>query len=241
MKLSLKLFSQLYILIILLFTYDLEAKLFPKNFHNEYQLLQNEKSLGKVVVDFSQNNNQYKIKATTKAEGIMKLLGNREVISTGQISSDGFMPMKFQLNNKKNPKKNITAIFNSKYKQVQIKYKQEIKNYVLKKQHFDVLTYLYQFNFESLNKEKYIYEVVDGKKSRIYSYNKVKSELIETGVGKLEADVYKGQIQGKNNSKHYIWILKKPYRIPLRVEIKTDIGININQILVNTNLISTKY
>ena len=119
MKLSLKLFSQLYILIILLFTYDLEAKLFPKNFHNEYQLLQNKKSLGKVVVDFSQNNNQYKIKATTKAEGIMKLLGNREVISTGQISSDGFMPMKFQLNNKKNPKKILQQYLTqniSKYK-----------------------------------------------------------------------------------------------------------------------------
>jgi hypothetical protein len=58
-----------------------------------------------------------------------------------------------------------------------------------------------------------------------------------TGYGILEADVYEGEIEGKSNSIHHIWILREPYRIPLKIEIKTDIGINIEQILVKTNLL----
>ena len=237
MNLSLKLFRYSWVVIFLLCPFSVGAKLFPNNFHSEYQLLQQSNNLGRVIVDFNQKNNQYEIKAITKAEGILKLLGNREVISRGQLSIDRFSPEIFELKNKKKPKKNILAEFNSKDKQVKITYKQETKNIVLKEKHFDVLTYLYQFNFESLSKKNYIFEVIDGKKSRTYLYNKVRSELMTTGYGILEADVYEGEIEGKSNSIHHIWILREPYRIPLKIEIKTDIGINIEQILLKTNLL----
>jgi hypothetical protein len=237
MNLSLKLFRYLWAVIFLLCSFSVGAKLFPKNFHSEYQLLEKSNNLGRVIVDFNQKNNQYEIKAITKAEGILKLLGDREVVSKGQLSIDGFSPQIFELKNKKKPKKNILAIFDSKDKQVKLTYKQETKNILLEEKHFDVLTYLYQFNFESLSKKKYIFEVVDGKKSRTYLYNKIRSELVKTSAGSLEADVYEGQIKGKSNSIHYIWVLREPYRIPLKIEIKTDIGINIEQILVKTNLL----
>ena len=237
MNLSLKLFRYLWAVIFLLCSFSVGAKLFPKNFHSEYQLLQKSNNLGRVIVDFNQKNNQYEIKAITKAEGILKLLGDREVVSSGELSIDGFSPKKFELKNKKKPKKNILAIFDAKNKQVKLTYKQETKNILLKEKHFDVLTYLYQFNFESLSKKNYIFEVVDGKKSRTYLYNRVGREFIKTIAGDLEADVYEGEIKGKSNSTHYLWILREPYRIPLKIEIKTDIGINIEQILVKTNLL----
>ena len=240
MNLSLKLFRYLWVVIFSLLSFSVGAQLFPKSFHSEYQLLQKSNNLGRVIVDFNQKNNQYEIKAITKAEGILKLLGNREVISKGKLSVDGFSPLIFKLKNKKKPKKNILAVFDSKDKQVKLTYKQETKNIVLKEKHFDVLTYLYQFNFESLSKKKYTFEVVDGKKSRTYLYNKVRSELVTTSAGSLEADVYEGEIKGKSNSIHYIWVLREPYRIPLKIEIKTDIGINIEQILVKTNLLQVK-
>jgi hypothetical protein len=237
MNLSLKLFRYLWVVIFSIYSFSVGAKIFPKNFHSEYQLLQKSNNLGRVIVDFNQKNNQYEIKAITKAEGILKLLGDREVISKGQLTIDGFSPKIFELKNKKKPKKNILAVFDSKGKQVKLTYKQETKNIALKEKHFDLLTYLYQFNFESLSKKNYIFEVIDGKKSRTYLYNKVRSELMKTNSGSLEVDVYKGEIKGKSNSIHYIWVLRKPYRIPLKIEIKTDIGINIEQILVKTNLL----
>jgi hypothetical protein len=240
MNLRLKLFRNLSFVIFSLYSFSGEAKLFPKNFHSEYQLIQKGNNLGRVIVDFNQKNNQYEIKAITKAEGILKLLGDREVISKGRLNIDGFYPQIFKLKNKKKPKKNILAVFDSKNKQVKLTYKQETKNFLLKEKHFDVLTYLYQFNFESLSKKKYAFEVVDGKKSRTYLYNKIKREFIKTISGSLEADLYKGEIKGKSNSTHYLWILREPYRIPIKIEIKTDIGINIEQTLVKTNLLPIK-
>ena len=237
---SLKLFRYLWVVIFSLLSFSVGAQLFPKSFHSEYQLLQKSNNLGRVIVDFNQKNNQYEIKAITKAEGILKLLGNREVISKGKLSVDGFSPLIFKLKNKKKPKKNILAVFDSKDKQVKLTYKQQTKNIELKDNHFDVLTYLYQFNFESLSKKNYIFEVVDGKKSRTYEYNRVRREFIKTIYGSLEADVYEGEIKGKRDSIHNIYILRKPYRIPLKIEIKTDIGINIEQILVKTNLLPVK-
>ena len=240
MKISLKLFRYLWVVIFSLYSFSAGAKLFPKKFHSEYQLLQKSNNLGRVIVDFNQKNNQYKIKAITKAEGILKLLGDREVISQGQLNIDGFSPQFFELKNKKKPKKNILAVFDSKNKQVKLTYKQETKNIMLKEKHFDVLTYLYQFNFESLSKKKYTFEVVDGKKSRTYLYNRVRREFVKTIFGSLEVDVYKGEIKGRSNSTHYLWILRSPYRIPIKIEIKTDIGIDIEQILVKTNLLPIK-
>lgn len=123
---------------------------------------------------------------------------------------------------------------------MKLTYKEETKSILLKEKHLDVLSYLYQFNFESLSKKKYTFEVVDGKKSRTYLYNRVRREFVKTIIGSLEADVYKGEIKGRSNSTHYLWILREPYRIPIKIEIKTDIGIDIEQILVKTNLFPTK-
>ena len=70
MNLNVKLFRYLWVLIFSLCSFSVGAKLFPKNFHSEYQLLQKNNNLGKVIVDVNQKKNQYEIKAITKAEGI---------------------------------------------------------------------------------------------------------------------------------------------------------------------------
>ena len=149
MNLRLKLFKNISFVIFSLCSFSIEAKLFPKNFHSEYQLLQKSNNLGRVIVDFNKNNKKYEKKAITKSEGILRLIGDREVISKGKLSIDGFSPQIFKLKNKKKPKKNILAVFDSKDKKVKLTYKQETKNIGLKNKHFDVLTYLYQFNLIS--------------------------------------------------------------------------------------------
>ena len=231
-----KLFKLIFPFVLIFFTLSLEAKPFPKSFYIEYQLYQEKNILGKVEVDFKKNNNHYVIKAKTKTEGIMKLLGDQEIISNGKVSSNGFLPKAFKIKNKKRSKKNISAIFDSKKKELKISYKGNTDTYALKKNQLDLLTYLYQFNFESLNKKNYKFDIIDGKKSHTYFYKKVGQEIITTSKGDLEADVYEGRIIEKKNSEHMLWILRNPYRFPVKIELKTKIGININQVLVETNL-----
>ena len=237
MNLRLKLFRYFCFLIFIFSSLNAGAKIFPKSFQSEYQLLNKNNNLGKVIVGFSQESNQYEIKAVTKAEGIMKLLGDREVLSRGRLSKDRFLPTRFEIKNKKKPKKNILAEFDYKNKQIKLSYKKEVKNFEFKENIFDLITYLYQFNFELLSKKNYAFEVFEGKKIRTYLYKKVRQEFIEIGTKSFKTDVYEGMIKEKNNSKHYLWILRKPYRIPLKIEIRTDIGINIDQVLIKTNLL----
>lgn len=237
LKLSSLYFLSLFLSLSLFYSLNLEAKIFPKKFNSEYSLYYEENFIGQVLVDFRQKNNQYRIKALTKVDGIMKLVGNREISSKGQISSNGFKPEIFNLKNKKRPKKNVLAVFDYQKKEVQINYKDKNFKHLLTNKNLDLITYLYQFNFESLNKKNYIFKVIDGKHNRIYLYNKIRQDSIATDIGILEADVYEGKIKEKKNSEHYLWMLREPYRIPLKIEIKTDIGININQILLKTNLI----
>ena len=126
---------------------------------------------------------------------------------------------------------------NYKKNEVQITYKDKRYKHLLVNKNLDLITYLYQFNFESLNKKNYIFKIIDGKNRRTYLYKKIRQDSIKTGIGILEADVYEGKIKGKKNSKHSLWMLRKPYRLPLMIEIKTDIGINLRQILLKTNLV----
>ena len=96
MNLRLKLFKNISFVIFSLCSFSIEAKLFPKNFHSEYQLLQKSNNLGRVIVDFNKNNNKYEIKAITKSEGILRLIGDRGVISKGKLSIEGFSPQIFK-------------------------------------------------------------------------------------------------------------------------------------------------
>jgi len=61
------------------------------------------------------------------------------------------------------------------------------------------------------------------------------SSLKKINNQELNNDIWRKIIE-KKNSEHMLWILRKPYRFPIKIELKTKIGININQVLVETNL-----
>ena len=105
MNLKQNLFKLIYLFVLTFFSLSLGAKPFPKSFHTEYQLYQEKNILGEVLVNFRKKNNQYVINAKTNTEGIMKLLGDREIISQGKVSSNGFSPQVFKIKNKKKSKK----------------------------------------------------------------------------------------------------------------------------------------
>ena len=96
--------------------------------------------------------------------------------------------------------------------------------------------YLYQFNFEKKNKDKYSFNVLEGKKVREYEYNKIRDEIIVVNNKDKATELYEGRIITKKNSTHYVWISKGKYRVPLKLSLGTDFGLTINQRIVKTNL-----
>ena len=52
----------------------------------------------------------------------------------------------------------------------------------------------------------------------------------------IETELYKGEIIGRENSTHQVWISKNNYRVPVKLTIPTDLGFVVNQELISTNL-----
>ena len=100
----------------------------------------------------------------------------------------------------------------------------------------DVAVFLMQFNFIHTTKGSYNFEVFQGKKTRTYSYKKIKDQSIEIDQRIIETELYEGEIIGRENSTHQVWISKNNYRVPVKLTIPTDLGFIVNQELVSTNL-----
>ena len=228
--------NRLFLLFIFFTNLVSAAQNFPDQFYMEYELTQSNNFVGTMTIKYESKNKNYAFKAVTKGQGILRLLGNRELYSKGVIDNKGFYPKKFELKNIKKPKKNITAIFQHTSKKIKIKYKGETSFMDLKPKALDLGIYLYQFNFEKKNKDKYSFNVLEGKKVREYEYNKIRDEIIVVNNKDKATELYEGRIITKKNSTHYVWISKGKYRVPLKLSMGTDFGLTINQRIVKTNL-----
>ena len=228
--------SNLVLLTTLFFAPSIAAQPFPENFHMIYELRQEDKSVGKMLVEYKSKNSKYELKAVTEGDGILRLLGNRDLNSKGKITNSGFFPNVFEVKNIKKPNKNILAIFNSLSKKIEIKYNNEISTLDLGVQDLDLAIYLYQFNFEKTDQGIYKFNVLEGKKRREYEYKKVRDEAIQMEKTTLLTEMYEGKIISKENSTHYVWISKGKYRVPVKLRVSTDFGLLMDQVMVKTNL-----
>ena len=236
-KMSIKLkLHNLFILSILTLSLNALAKDFPEKFSMVYELNQTSSKLGKVDVAYSQSKNNYKLNVLVKGQGILSLMGDRKLISEGEIKNHRFYPLKFEHRNSKRPKKNITSEFFYDKKLIKSIYKGRNIEKELLDGTLDVAVFLMQFNFIHTMKTSYNFEVFQGKKTRTYSYKKIKDESIEINKKIIEAELYEGVIIGKEKSVHHVWISKNNYRVPIKLTIPTDLGLTVNQVLVSTNL-----
>ena len=212
------------------------AKDFPENFSMVYDLYQTSSKLGKVDVDYSQSKNNYKLNILIKGQGILSLMGYRKLTSQGKIKNQRFYPVKSEHRNSKRSKKNITSEFFYDKKLIKSTYKGRIIEKELLDGTLDVAVFLMQFNFINTMKTSYNFEVFQGKKTRTYSYKKIKDISIEIDKRIIETELYKGEIIGRENSTHQVWISKNNYRVPVKLTIPTDFGFIVNQELISTNL-----
>ena len=235
MSIKLKLHN-LFILSILTLSLNALAKDFPEKFSMVYELNQTSSKLGKVDVAYSQSKNNYKLNVLVKGQGILSLMGDRKLISEGEIKNHRFYPLKFEHINSKRPKKNITSEFFYDKKLIKSTYKGRNIEKELLDGTLDVAVFLMQFNFINTMKTSYNFEVFQGKKTRTYSYKKIKDQSIEIDQRIIETELYEGEIIGHENSTHQVWISKNNYRVPVKLTIPTDLGFIVNQELVSTNL-----
>tara|TARA_B100000035_G_scaffold24868_2_gene19528 strand:+ start:17787 stop:18488 length:702 start_codon:yes stop_codon:yes gene_type:complete len=231
----LKLFKP-FVISFLILSFNLVAKDFPEQFTIAYDLFQSSAKIGKINANYNQSKKNYNFHVLIKGRGIFKRMGNRHLISEGKIKNQKFYPIKFENRNSKSPKKNISSEFFYEQKKIKSNYKGRKIEKELLDGTLDLAIFLMQFNLVKKNNNSYSFKVFQGKKTRTYSYKKVKDESLEINKKIIEAELYEGVIIGKEKSVHHVWISKNNYRVPVKLTIPTDLGLIVNQELVSTNL-----
>ncbi|MFZ8943253.1 MAG: DUF3108 domain-containing protein [Methylophilaceae bacterium] len=228
--------TKLCLISILLIPQVAASKQFPNTFFIEYEIKQLDQEGGSIRVEFNHKENLYSLIAKSETVGILKLFGDRQISSDGFFSKQGFKPVYFEHKNKKNPNKNIQTNFLYDIKKIDVTYKGEIKRYSLGKNYQDLATFMFQFNFEKKNQKNYRFNVVEGKKMRPYQYQLIKETTLPIADKLIDSEIFEGMVNEDEKTKHYVWISKSPYRIPVKIKVTTKLGLMLDLEIKETNL-----
>lgn len=236
-----------YLLVLVLFSQTLFAfKKLPETFYINYELFQFIKlrnieiektqiSTGEIKLQYEEKKKQYDLNILLKTKKFLKFYGDKDMQSTGFVSQNGLLFNSFIVNDLRKPKKNIQVVYDRKKNQLKVDYKKKIKEKKYDGKLLDIPTLILQFHFEK-TKPKYSFDFVVGKKINNIKYKKIKDESIRINGKNYLTELYEGEINLVKNSKHLIWLSKRPYRVPIKIRLKMKGGLMIDQNLKTTDL-----
>jgi hypothetical protein len=217
----------------LLLSHSILAKDLPNSINITYDLSFEKKPLGSIDVKYRKEKSRYKIIASSNFLGAMNLLGNYQLISSGHIKGNHYFPDSIVRKNLKKDKQTITTI-DYKTELIQVQSEKKSKEYQLKKETQDVLSYFFEFNgFEKL-KENHSFFILDSHEYKKYTYRKIKEENLKINDRFIECIKYQGRVNDEKLT-HDIWLSKKNH-IPVRIITPTPIGLVVDQIISKGNI-----
>jgi hypothetical protein len=237
-----------YLLVLVLFSQSLFAfKKLPENFYINYEIFQSIKirnvdieksqiSSGEIKIKYKSKIKKYDLNVQIITKKFLKLYGDKEFQSSGEIGESGLLFHTFLLKDIKKPKKNRYVTYDRKKGLV---YMPSRNHQTIEKKFvgnlLDIPSLIMQFQFEK-PKSNYSFDFLEGKKVRNIEYKKIKDESIRINERNFQTELYEGEITSVKNSKHFIWLSKSAYRIPIKIRLKMKGGLMIDQNLKNTDL-----
>jgi len=237
-----------YLLVLVLFSQSLFAfKKLPENFYINYEIFQSIKirnvdieksqiSSGEIKIKYKSKIKKYDLNVQIITKKFLKLYGDKEFQSSGEIGESGLLFHTFLLKDIKKPKKNRYVTYDRKKGLVYM----PSRNYQTIEKKFvgnllDIPSLIMQFQFEK-PKSNYSFDFFYKKKIRNIVYKKMKDESIKINGNIYLSELYEGKILLAKNSKHLIWLSKGPYRIPIKIRLKMKGGLMIDLNLKTTDL-----
>ena len=236
-----------YLLVLVLFSQTLFAfKKLPDDFYINYELFQfirlrnievekTQISSGEIKLQYKQKKKQYDLNVLLKTKKFLKFFGDKNIQSTGFVSNNGLLFNSFEVNDLKKPKKNIHVLYDRKKNKLKVDYRKKLTEKKYVGNLLDIPSLILQFHFEK-TKPKYSFDFVEGKKINNIKYKKIRDESIRINGKNFLTELYEGEITSVKNSKHFIWLSKGPYRIPIKIRLRMKGGLMIDQNLKKTDL-----
>lgn len=213
----------------------------PKNIQLEYDLKRDGQLFAKVVENFSQDGDQYKIESTTKGLGVYALLGERKLRSYGSVTKDGLKPQHFELHQGDNKKRLLISDFDWDKNILNMQVKGVVKSQALEKGTQDLLSYAYQFMYAQPTKARVgqgnIHVVLTtGKKLNHYQYKIVARDLKINAAGKDFKTLHIANAPEAGDDKKQLWLAEDQFYLPVKYNLTDEDGANFEQTLTKINV-----
>ena len=214
------------------------SKELPNILELKYELTQNGEPLGTVIEKFMIDEaGNYRIESTTKGIGLYALFGDRVLISEGRISFEGLKPKRFEVHQGSNASKNAIVDFDWDNQILITRYKGSETKENIENKTQDLISYLYQFNYENFGEPMIEFVAATGKKYKKYQF-RVVDKKVELSLGNVNFETTSIQSIAEKDGKPetQIWLNNKLYRLPIRILYQEKNGSTLEQNLVQANI-----
>jgi len=218
----------------------------PKFIQANYEVTKNDQPFAKVKEQFTITGNTYSVESVTKGIGVYALLGERKLISKGEVNAEGLRPSHFELHQGDNVKKSLLADFDWAKNTLNMTVKGKLKTATLVTGTQDLASYAYQFMYmKQPLKDSVTVMLTTGKKLNIYNYAIAnESETIETTNGDAPV-IYKTlrltehdatEANAEKSDSKSLWLSPEHYYLPVRILLVDESDQKIEQTLTSLHV-----
>ena len=223
---------------LLLFNTLAFSKELPTNLELKYELTQNGELLGNVVEKFvSDETGKYHIESATKGIGLYALFGDRVLISEGIITPEGLKPKHFEVHQGNNVSKDAIVDFDWDNKILITRYKGSETKENIENKTQDLISYLYQFNYENFAEPTIEFVAATGKKYKKYQF-RITDKKVLLSLGDINFETISIQSLAEKDGKPetQLWLNNKLYKLPIRIRYQEKNGSTLEQNLIQANI-----
>lgn len=211
------------------------AQAAPKHLVAVYEASMNGQPVATVTETFHQENGKYRIESITEGQGAFGLLGNRRLLSEGDVTAEGLRPRHFEQHRGDNAKKTIVADFNWETKTLTMKVKGTVTTATLEKGTQDITSLAYQFMFAQPAGNEVVVPVTTGKKLKMYRYKVAERGLpLELAAGKFKT-LHLVDTDPTGDERE-LWLGNESQHVPVRLSSRDDNGVKIEQTLTSLHV-----
>jgi hypothetical protein len=192
----------------------------PKLIKLTYEVKRNGKVFGHVTESFSHNGKQYTLQSSTKGIGVYALLGERTLLSQGDITKEGLRPKHFEFSQSTSAKKNLVSDFDWKARVLHMQVKGEKQQVPLVVGTQDLLSVMYQFMFKPPVPGALKLAVTTGKRLKTHQYQvNAQSAPLVTDAGQFKVLEL---IEVDDSDAKKIYLAMDKHALPVKIVVQED-------------------
>lgn len=214
-----------------------QQTMLPKRILVNYEVTKNGQPFAKVREQFVVTENAYKVESVTKGIGVYALLGERKLVSSGEVTAQGLKPMRFELHQGGNSKKSIYADFDWTEQILRMTVKGKLKELPLVQGTQDLASFAYQFMFLNVPlKNAVTVTLTTGKKLNQYEYkiNPAFEDIDSSGIQYKTLHLTPTE-QNQSETKE-LWLAPEHFYLPVRIMMVDENGQKLEQTLTELNV-----